>query len=153
GPITDLPVEYHPCRIAARAGPVPVPCGWAEDDFRRLDRLNQPVLWCCAAALWDAGYWDRRAERRGGVGLGLGAEALRNWELDSYAGGNRVHDLPQDGAEVLRTVRDQLRLRGPATVLAAACAGGNVELSLARQWLRRGWVDLALAGDCDLWVT
>jgi 3-oxoacyl-[acyl-carrier-protein] synthase II len=151
--ITDLPVEHHPCRIAARVGTIPVPPDWEPAAFRGLDRLNQLALWCCAAALRDAGLWDRRTEPRVGLALGLGAEALRNWELDSYAGGDRVRDPRQDESELLRTVRGQLGLTGPATVVAAACASGNVALSLARQWVRRGWVDAAVAGGCDLWVT
>jgi 3-oxoacyl-[acyl-carrier-protein] synthase II len=152
-PITDLPVENHPCRIAARVGSIPVPPGWSADDFAALERLNQLVLWCCAAALRDADYWNVRSELRVGLVLGLGAEHLRTWELESHANGGQVSELDVDGPEVLRTVRGQLGLVGPATVVAAACASGNVALSQARQWVRRGWVDIAVAGGCDLWVT
>ncbi len=153
GPITDLPVANHPCRIAARIDPVPVPLGWDAAEFRGLDGLNQLVLWCCATALRDAGLWERRSDLRVGVALGLGAEALRNWELASYACGDRIRDPRQDEPELIRTVRGQLGLTVPATVVAAACASGNVALSLARQWVRRGWVDAAVVGGCDLWVT
>jgi 3-oxoacyl-[acyl-carrier-protein] synthase II len=152
-PITGLPVENHPCRIAARVSSIPVPPGWTAAGFAKLERLNQLVLWCCAAALRDAGHWDRRAGLRVGMILGLGAEGLRNWELDSYARGGKLREPAEDGPEVLRIVRGQLGLAGPATVVAAACASGNVALAQARQWLRRGWVDIALAGGCDLWVT
>jgi 3-oxoacyl-[acyl-carrier-protein] synthase II len=153
GPVADLAADDYPCRIAARVGPIPVPAGWEPADFGRRDRLHQLLLWCCAAALRDAGLWDRRAERRVGLVLGLGAEALRNWELDAAAGGDRIRDPRQDGAELVRTVRGELGLTGPVAVVAAACASGNVALAQARQWLRRGWADAALAGGCDLWVT
>jgi 3-oxoacyl-[acyl-carrier-protein] synthase II len=153
GPITDLPVDQHPCRIAARVGPIPVPPGWEPADFARRERLHQLLLWCCAAALRDAGLWEQRSERRVGLVLGLGAEALRNWELDSYAGGDRLRDPRQDEPELVRTVRGELGLTGPVAVVAAACASGNVALTLARHWLRRGWADAALAGGCDLWAT
>src|SRR6516162_3108431 len=79
--ITDLPIENHPCRIAGRIGPIPTPTSWAAAEFARLERLNQLILWCCTAALRNAGHWDRRGDLRVGIVLGLGAEALRNWEL------------------------------------------------------------------------
>jgi 3-oxoacyl-[acyl-carrier-protein] synthase II len=152
-PITDLPVDNHPCRIAARVGPIPVPPGWSVTEFAALERMNQLVLWCCAAALHDAGHWDRRADLRVGLVLGLGAEGLRTMELDGYSRPGGVRDLEVDGTEVLRDVRRQLGLMGPAVVVAAACASGNVALGVARQWVREGWVDVALAGGADLWVT
>lgn len=152
-PILDVRVENHPCRIAARTPVIPAPPGWAAADFAKLERLNQLVLWCCAAALRDSGHWEQRADLRVGMILGLGAEGLRNWEMDGYARAGRVRDPGEDGPEVVRTVRGQLGLNGPATVVGAACASGNVALAQARQWLRRGWVDVALAGGCDLWVT
>jgi 3-oxoacyl-[acyl-carrier-protein] synthase II len=150
--ITDLPIENHPYRIAGRIGPIPTPTSWAAAEFARLERLNQLILWCCTAALRNAGHWDRRGDLRVGIVLGLGAEALRNWELDSYARGAEWQ-AAAEAPEVLRTVRGQLGVVGPATVVAAACASGNVALSQARQWVRRGWVDIAIAGGCDLWVT
>jgi 3-oxoacyl-[acyl-carrier-protein] synthase II len=151
--ITDFPVENHPCRIAGRIGPIPVPTGWSAEEFARLEKLNQLVLWCCAAALADSGYRDQRAGLRIGLVLGLGAESQRNWELDSYSRGGKVREPSEDRPEVVRMVRGQLGLTGPATVVAAACSSGNVALAQARQWVRRGWVDIALAGGCDLWVT
>jgi 3-oxoacyl-[acyl-carrier-protein] synthase II len=153
GPITDLAVENHPCRIAARLAAIPCPQGSYPAEFNRLERLNQLVLWCCAAALRDSGHWDHRADLRVGMIMGLGAEGLRNWEMDGHAHSGRIREPAQDGPEVLRVVRAQLGLVGPATVVAAACASGNVALSQARQWLRLGWVDIALAGGCDFWVT
>ena len=74
--ITDLPVENHACRIAARVPSIPIPPDWTAADFANLERLNQLVLWCCAAALRDAGHWDRRADLRVGMILGLGAKGL-----------------------------------------------------------------------------
>jgi 3-oxoacyl-[acyl-carrier-protein] synthase II len=153
GPITGIPVDDHPCRIAGQIGPIPVPVGWPAAEFGNLSHLNQLVLWCCAAAIRDAGLWERRAEMRIGIVLGLGAEALRDWELDIQSGGNLINSPDRDGPQVVRLVRDQLGLKGPATVVAAACASGNVALGQARAWLRHGWADIVLAGGCDLWLT
>jgi 3-oxoacyl-[acyl-carrier-protein] synthase II len=147
--ITDLPVEEHACQIAGRVGVIPVAHGWDEVTFRRLDRLHQLVLWCCSAALRDSALWERRGDLRVGLMLGLGAEILREWERDWAAG----IELRANSPQVIRTVRGQLGLAGPAVVVAAACASGNVALSQARQWIRRGWVDIAVAGGCDMWVT
>ena len=90
-PIMGIPVDDHPCRIAGRIGVIPVPPGWPAAEFAKLSHLNQLVLWCCAAAVADAGLWERRAEMRIGMVLGLGAEALRDWEIDAHAGGNLVN--------------------------------------------------------------
>ena len=110
-------------RPAGREPPVPdrrpgrrrsrCPPDWDATAFHKLDRLNQLVLWCCSAALRDAGLWDRRADLRVGIMLGLGAEVLRNWELDSYAAA-ATRDPAEDSPEVVRTVRGQLGLTGPA---------------------------------------
>ena len=37
--------------------------------------------------------------------------------------------------------------------MSAACASGNCALAQARQWLELGWVDVCLAGACDMAVT
>ena len=36
-----------------------------------------------------------------------------------------------------------MQLTGPAVSLSAACASGNFALSVAKEWLRLGWVDAA----------
>src|SRR5947209_5349735 len=51
---------------------------------------------------------------------------------------------------VVHLVRDCLRVRGPVTVVAAACASGNVALAQAAAWVRLGWADAVLAGAADL---
>ncbi len=58
-----------------------------------------------------------------------------------------------DEESLVRTVQVQLGLHGPALTVAAACASGNVALAQGRNWLKRGWVDICLAGACDMWVT
>ena len=50
-------------------------------------------------------------------------------------------------------MRDHLGLRGPALVVAAACASGNVAFLQGRTWLHQGWVDAVLVGAGDLWLT
>jgi 3-oxoacyl-[acyl-carrier-protein] synthase II len=46
-----------------------------------------------------------------------------------------------------------MSLSGPAVSVSAACASGNYALAQARRWLEMGWVDVCLAGACDMGVT
>jgi 3-oxoacyl-[acyl-carrier-protein] synthase II len=151
--IDDIELDDHSCKIAGRLDPPPAPLGWEEAAFARLDKLHQLILWCATGALADAGYWDRRADLRVGLVLGLGAEWPLAWERDFHQGGSAVRSPRGDEGSLARTVQLQLGLHGPATTVAAACASGNVALAQARTWLQRGWVDVCVAGACDTWVT
>ena len=71
--VTSFPVADHPSQVAAWMDRVPCPAGWSEAEFARLSRHEQLVLWCCASALRDAGWWDRRADVRVGLVLVVGA--------------------------------------------------------------------------------
>jgi 3-oxoacyl-[acyl-carrier-protein] synthase II len=151
--VTGFDVSEHPSRIGGQVANVPCPPGWDEVAFRRLPRLEQLSLWCCSAALRDAGWWERRGELRLGVVLGIGAELLVNWEADALAGGKGVFQPERDSESVIRKTCQALELSGPAVSVSAACASGNYALAQARRWLRLGWVDVCLAGACDMAVT
>jgi 3-oxoacyl-[acyl-carrier-protein] synthase II len=101
----------------------------------------------------DAGWWNQRAEIRVGLILGVGAEWLILWEDDGLHGGKRVCDPAGDQEALVSMARRQLQLSGPALTVSAACASGNYALAQARQWLKLGWVDICLAGACDMAVT
>ena len=151
--VGSFDVSEHPCQIAAQLSEVPCPAGILPEGFARLHRLEQLMRWCCTAALRDAGWWERRSEVRMGVVLGIGAEWLEFWESDAQAGGSRVsHPELDDESMIARTCR-VLDLKGPAMSVSAACASGNVALSQGRHWLELGWVDVCLAGACDMAVT
>jgi 3-oxoacyl-[acyl-carrier-protein] synthase II len=151
--LTRGDLATHPCRIGGPLGDLPVPPSFNAAEFGRLDRFDQLLLWCCASALADAGWWDRRGELRIGLVLGLGAEWLLTWEEDKLAGGDRINHPEQDRVSLVNRVRSRLGLVGPTATVAAACASGNYALAQARRWLQRGWVDLCLAGACDLGVS
>ncbi len=146
-------VSDHPSQIAGQLREVPCPSGIDPREFGRLHRLEQLMHWCCTAALKDADWWDRRSEVRIGVVLGVGAEWLEFWESDSLAGGRRVCQPERDTESMIARTRRVLGLSGPAVSVSAACASGNVALSQARHWLELGWVDVCLAGACDMAVT
>jgi 3-oxoacyl-[acyl-carrier-protein] synthase II len=152
-PITDYKLDAQFCKIAGQFGPLTAPTGWNAAEFAQLGKLHQLILWCTTGALVDSGYWNERANLRVGLVLGLGAEWPLAWERDAYQGGNNVWAPNGDEVSLIRSVQMQLGLQGPATVVAAACASGNVALAQGRNWLKRGWVDVCLAGACDAWVT
>lgn len=137
-------------QFIAAVDEIPVPAGWDEAGFRQHNRLEQLALSCSTRALDDAGLRDQRSDLRIGVVLGLGAEYLRVWELDTLEGGNRVYTPERDVESVVHFVQRQLGLSGPAVSVAAACASGGYAMGVARRWIQLGWVDVCLAGGCDL---
>jgi 3-oxoacyl-[acyl-carrier-protein] synthase II len=151
--VEGFDVSEHPSQIAGQLDRVPCPPGQDAAEFARLPRLEQLVLWCCDAALRDAGWWERRSEVRVGLVLGVGAEWLVLWEEDVLRGGTRLYDPIQDAESMVGIARRKLGLSGPAVSVSAACASGNYALAQARRWLQMGWVDVCLAGACDMAVT
>jgi 3-oxoacyl-[acyl-carrier-protein] synthase II len=147
--VTAFDVASHPSQIAGSVDAVPCPAGLGPAEFAGLPRVEQVALWCCAGALQDAGWWERRGEVRLGLVLGLGAEWLILWE----AGAAPVGRPRPDGSSVAGRVLRRLRLTGPVVTMSAACASGNYALAQARRWLELGWVDVCLAGACDAGVT
>jgi 3-oxoacyl-[acyl-carrier-protein] synthase II len=153
GKVADFDVTEHPCQIAGQVGELPCPPEMDRAAFAECLRLEQVVLWCCAAALRDAGWWQRRHDMRLGLVLGMGAEWSIVWEADSIRGGNRVYDPKLDSESILSSARRKLEITGPVASVSAACASGNYALALGRRWLELGWVDVCLAGACDMAVT
>lgn len=150
--IRGVPAEMSPTKTEGFVGRIELgpPAGWDAAAFESLNRLEQVVVWCCVHALRDAGWWPDRASVRMGLVLGLGAEWLRVWEMDWLAGGNRVLTPRADEVPVLQKVQHELGLSGPIVPVAAACASGNIAMAQARRLVERGWVDVCLAGGCDL---
>lgn len=151
--VAGFDVKEHPCQIAGQVLDVPCPANWDEAEFRKLFRLEQLILHCCTAALRDSGWWERRHDTRIGLVLGVGAELLIMWEANSLAGGTQVYDPAQDTESFVTLACQKLGISGPAISVSAACASGNHALAQAKRWLELGWVDVCLAGACDMAVT
>jgi 3-oxoacyl-[acyl-carrier-protein] synthase II len=151
--VQGFDVSEHPSQIAGQLAEVGCPSGLDAEEFRRLHRLERLMRWCCTEALRDAGWWERRGEVRVGLALGVGAEWLEVWETDALAGGRRIWEPGQDAESMIGRTRRVLGLTGPTVSVSAACASGNVALAQARQWLELGWVDVCLAGACDMAVS
>jgi 3-oxoacyl-[acyl-carrier-protein] synthase II len=151
--IDEFDVSEHPAQIGAMVDAIPCPAGWNEADFAQVTKLDQAALWCSATALQDSGWWSKRGQVRIGLVLGNAADWSFHWELDNLQGGAKIYE-PQSHVEPLtqRTCR-RLGLTGPAVSMSAACASGNYAIALGRRWLQMGWVDVCLAGACDLAIT
>jgi 3-oxoacyl-[acyl-carrier-protein] synthase II len=146
-------VRDHVSQIAALIRDIPAPADWPADEFARLAPLHQVTLSCAVAALQDADCWARRRDLRIGIVLGNAAEWNTLWESDFLHGGTQVFQ-PQAHLEPLsQQTCQRLGLSGPAVSMSAACASGNYAIALARRWLQLGWVDVCLAGACDLAIT
>jgi 3-oxoacyl-[acyl-carrier-protein] synthase II len=143
-------VSEHPSQIVGQIEQVPCPDGIDPAEFAALTPLEQVPLWCCASALRDSGWWDRRQEVRFGLVLGIGAEWLVSWEMDFNRGGLGMHCPERDTESLVCRVARRLELSGPAAAVSAACASGNYALAQGRRWLELGWVDVCLAGACDM---
>ncbi len=135
-----------PCQLAGLLPPLPAPAGWTEEEFARLDALEQLLLYCCVQALGDAGVTPTT---RIGLVAGIGSEWMVNWEERWRAGGMAALDAQHDPAPVVQRVRERLGLSGPALTVAAACASGNVALAQGRRLIEQGLVDICLAGGVD----
>ena len=152
--VASFDVSQHPSQIAGLLPQkIPCPAGYDEADFNELHALEQLMLWCCGQALRDAGWWDQRGDVRVGLVLGVGAELLEVWEADCLKGGRRIHDPWGDSDSMIQRTRRRLGLSGPFACVSAACASGNYALDQARRWLELDWVDVCLAGACDMAVT
>jgi 3-oxoacyl-[acyl-carrier-protein] synthase II len=158
--MTPSPINYSRAAPASPRWPASTsriirasPEGEDEQAFEALQPLERLVRWCCAAALRDSGWWERRGDVRVGLVLGTGAEWLLNWEADAYAGGRLAWEAPGSVEPLAQRTIRHLGLSGPCVTVSAACASGNYALAYARNWLELDWVDVCVAGACDMGVT
>ena len=151
--VSAFDVKDHPSQIASLIGEIPCPEGYDEEEFRSRLRIEQCGLWCAESALRDAGLSSRTDGLRIGLVLGLGAEWMQSWEMDYRRGGRRAFDPTEEPAGMTTKVHRLMGLKGPQLTISAACASGNWALSQGRRWLELGWVDVCLAGACDIGVT
>ena len=151
--VDDLDVAEHPSRIAGRLTFPKIPPQYNAALHDELFPLDRCVLSCCAQALQDGGIWYQRQSPRIGLVLGLAAEWMLHWDFDACRGGRLLRDSAPRRRATIDTTREALELTGPSLSVAAACASGNHALAHATHWLRRGWVDVCLAGACDMGIT
>lgn len=136
-------------RFAAPVPDIPVPIGMDPDTFRSLGRLEQLCLPSVIGVLADAGLGQPTSAPRIGLVLGVGGEHFKTWEADYLTGGNYAFQSRRDPTLDQRLAA-RAGIAGPAVAVAAACASSGYALGLARTWLDAGWVDVCVAGGCDV---
>jgi 3-oxoacyl-[acyl-carrier-protein] synthase II len=146
-------IKQHPCQIAGQITLPPCPAQLDPASYDAMYPLEQCVLWCCVQALQDAGLWAERSSLRIGLVLGIAAEWILYWDVDSRRGGRLIADADAVREATVDCAQRVLGLTGPALSVAAACASGNHALAHAKEWLEMGWVDVCVAGACDVGVT
>ncbi len=151
--IEEFDVSEHAAQIGAMVGAIACPADWDAADFAQLTKLDQAALWCAATALQDAGWWNKRGQARIGIVLGNAAEWSFYWELNNREGRSQIYESQSHVEPLTQRICQKLGLTGPAVSMSAACASGNYAIALARRWLQMGWVDVCLAGACDLAIT
>jgi 3-oxoacyl-[acyl-carrier-protein] synthase II len=152
-PVTAFDVADHPSQIASLIKRIPCPAGYDEAAFRSKLRIEQCGTWCAESAIKDAGLDSRPEGPRIGLVLGMGAEWMQSWEMDYRGGGRRAFDPKEEPAGLTTKIHRLMGLQGPQLTISAACASGNWALSQGKRWLELGWVDICLAGACDVGVT
>lgn len=148
--LTDPLYAEHPTRIGGKIEIPPCPALWDSVDYDRMNALERLAFFCGVEALQDAGLWEKREELRIGLVLGNATEWIVNWEMDHLAGGQRLFQPQSHMPTMVQVLISKLGLRGPGVSLSSACASGNHALMVARRWLDSDWVDVCLAGACDL---
>jgi 3-oxoacyl-[acyl-carrier-protein] synthase II len=151
--VSRFPTDDYPCRVAAQLGDVHCPPSFDPTSFAALPRLDQLTAACVELALRNSGWWGRHQGARIGLVAGVGAEWMEIWEQDNLAGGLRIHRPEDDSLTTVDRIARHYELDGPRVTLSAACASSNYALEMGRQWLRRGLVDVCLAGGCEMAVT
>lgn len=71
---------------------------------------------------------------------------------DAFAAGQSIHELERsrfDAGAVSASVAHEIGARGPVVTLPMACAAGNAAIARAAELLRRGRIDVAVAGGAD----
>src|SRR5437870_11786600 len=77
--VAGFDVTEHPCQIAGQVDEIPCPEEMDPAKFSNLLRLEQVALWCCSAALRDAGWWQRRQNVRLEIGRASCRERVELW--------------------------------------------------------------------------
>jgi 3-oxoacyl-[acyl-carrier-protein] synthase II len=136
--------------VGAEVDQVPVPTAVDPTSFAALPKLQQMALWSAATALGDAGLRQDVDQLRIGIVLGQGGEWYRQWLGDWQRHGDLIRHPERKHETLVSFVQSELGLAGPSASVGSACASANFAVELGRQWVRRGLVDICLAGSSEI---
>ena len=125
-------------------------------DLRKLGRASQFAVVAARSALNDAGIALDVLPKSSGVSMGTTSGEPREIEVfnDAYLAG-QLADIGGELAvrypchSIPGAVAAELGLRGPNTMIPAACAAGNYAAAHALECIRSGQTQLMLAGGSD----
>ena len=143
--IPELPVapaQFDPASVLSKLQQVGV------------DRVSAMALGAARRALSDAGFSSWRDSERVGlyVGTGLGGAGTMDSSYAALHEGRRLPPLTVpagmvNGAAAVTAIH--AGIRGPVLTYAVACASSAVAIAEAAHALRRGEVDVAIAGGAE----
>jgi len=114
-------------------------------------RLGATAAGCAVQALEDAGWWAARSTARIGLGFGVGAEWLVNWENDMHQAGNALREPHADGRGSRGRCTLNSNCKARVHRLRGLCQRQR-RPRMARQWIRRAG-DIVLAGAAERSIT
>ena len=161
GPITLFDASGLRTQIAAETKDFDPVAHFGRRQARRYDRFIQFALVAAEQAINDSGLrFDNGLSERTGVIIGSGTggigSLLEAAEVYANQGPRRVSPflIPKmltDSAagEIAIT----FGIRGPNMAVVTACATGTNAIGEAAEMIRRGWVDVAVAGGSEAAIT
>jgi len=161
GPITLFDASLLQTRIAAEVKDFDPVAHFGRREARRYDRFIQFALVAASQAVADSGLtFDEGTSKRTGVivGSGVGGIASILQEAEVYAdqGPRRVSPflIPKMLANSAASqVAIAFGLQGPCMAVVTACATGTNVIGEAAEMIRRGWVDVVIAGSSEAGIT
>ena len=152
--ITQFDASHHKTKFAAEVKGFDGPALFGAREARRMDRFTQFAMAAALEALEQAGFSIDESNRdRVGVLIGSGIGGiitlLEQAEVMRERGPDRISPflIPMmiaDSAAGMVAIR--LGARGPNMALATACATGSNAIGEAAEMIRRGTVDVMIAG-------
>jgi 3-oxoacyl-[acyl-carrier-protein] synthase II len=155
--ITHFDASKHKTRFAAEVKGFDGVALFGPREARKMDRFTQFAMCAALEALEQSGLKIDEANRDQvgvliGTGIGGIATLLDQNEIMLERGPDRVSPflvpmMISDSAAGMLAIR--LGVRGPNMALATACASGNNAIGEALEMIRRGTVDVMIAGGSE----
>ena len=152
--ITQFDASQHKTRFAAEVKGFDSVALFGVREARKMDRFTQFAIAATLEALDGANYSvdESNRDRTGiliGSGIGGISTLLQQVEVMRERGPDRISPflipmMISDGAAGMIAI--QIGARGPNMALATACASGSNAIGEAAEMIRRGTVDVMIAG-------
>jgi 3-oxoacyl-[acyl-carrier-protein] synthase II len=167
GPLTVLPAAGYRVQQAAQVAKFPDLQRWDDRKTRRLSRASRLALPAVEETLRSAGLlgddglctqpWLESALSTTACGMEFGEAFLRHAWTTGGPRGQLARIARYQAHQQVEDVQAYFGFRGPATIIANACASGANAIGHAADLIRAGMADMVLTGGyealCDLVYT